>query len=246
MATASRPLWRPGFSGRGGLAPARLFRHLGRDHHPDPVRHACSKPGPRAGPPRPSSKLIGLQPADGPRSCAVRARWRSPSRMLRSATSWSSGRASGFPSTASSCSGKLGRGRVHDHRRERAGGQRARATRSSAATMNKTGSFEFQASRVGKETVLAQIVRLVREAQGSKAPIQRLADTIAGVFVPVVIDDRPADLRRLVRFRARAGADHGPAQLRGRPDHRLSLRPGPGHADRDHGRDRQGGRDTAS
>ena len=55
------------------------------------------------------------------------------------------------------------------------------------ATLNTSGSFEFRAVRVGQETVLAQIVRLVREAQGSKAPIQRLADVIAGVFVPVVI-----------------------------------------------------------
>ncbi|MGD0782655.1 MAG: copper-translocating P-type ATPase, partial [Candidatus Aminicenantales bacterium] len=55
------------------------------------------------------------------------------------------------------------------------------------ATLNKTGSFEFRAVKVGRDTMLAQIVRLVREAQGSKAPIQRLADVIAGVFVPVVI-----------------------------------------------------------
>ncbi len=55
------------------------------------------------------------------------------------------------------------------------------------ATLNKTGSFEFRAVKVGQETLLAQIIRLVREAQGSKAPIQRLADAIAGVFVPVVI-----------------------------------------------------------
>ena len=55
------------------------------------------------------------------------------------------------------------------------------------ATINKSGSFKFQASRVGKDTVLAQIVQLVQQAQGSKAPIQRLADRITGWFVPVVI-----------------------------------------------------------
>jgi P-type Cu+ transporter len=55
------------------------------------------------------------------------------------------------------------------------------------ATLNKTGSFKFQAMRVGKDTFLAQIVKLVQQAQGSKAPIQRLADQVTGWFVPVVI-----------------------------------------------------------
>jgi len=55
------------------------------------------------------------------------------------------------------------------------------------ATVNGTGSFRFEVTRVGGDTVLAQIIRLVEEAQGSKAPIQRLADKVASVFVPVVI-----------------------------------------------------------
>ncbi len=55
------------------------------------------------------------------------------------------------------------------------------------ASINKTGSFRFQASKVGKDTVLAQIIRLVEEAPGSKAPVQRLADKVAGFFVPAVI-----------------------------------------------------------
>ena len=55
------------------------------------------------------------------------------------------------------------------------------------ATLNKSGSFRFRATKVGKDTALAQIIRLVQEAQGSKAPIQRLADVIAGYFVPIVI-----------------------------------------------------------
>ncbi|NEQ53018.1 MAG: copper-translocating P-type ATPase [Leptolyngbya sp. SIO3F4] len=55
------------------------------------------------------------------------------------------------------------------------------------ATINKTGSFRFRAARVGKDTVLAQIVQLVKAAQGSKAPIQKLADQVTGWFVPVVI-----------------------------------------------------------
>jgi len=55
------------------------------------------------------------------------------------------------------------------------------------ATLNKTGSFTFEAIKVGRETVLAQIVRLVEQAQGSKAPIQRLVDKVAGVFVPIVL-----------------------------------------------------------
>ncbi|HEX8974346.1 MAG TPA: heavy metal translocating P-type ATPase [Patescibacteria group bacterium] len=54
-------------------------------------------------------------------------------------------------------------------------------------TVNKTGSFEFEATKIGSETALAQIIRLIEEAQGSKAPIQNFADKISAWFVPVVI-----------------------------------------------------------
>ena len=55
------------------------------------------------------------------------------------------------------------------------------------ATINKTGSFRFRATKVGRDTVLQRIVKMVQDAQGSKAPIARLADTISGIFTPVVI-----------------------------------------------------------
>ncbi|MCB1110160.1 MAG: copper-translocating P-type ATPase [Chlamydiia bacterium] len=56
-----------------------------------------------------------------------------------------------------------------------------------AGTLNKEGSLEIKATRLGKETSLGKIIRLVEEAQGSKAPIQRLADQISGIFVPIVL-----------------------------------------------------------
>ncbi|MCB0261410.1 MAG: heavy metal translocating P-type ATPase, partial [Calditrichaeota bacterium] len=55
------------------------------------------------------------------------------------------------------------------------------------ATINKTGSFKFKATKVGKDTALAQIIEMVQQAQSSKAPIQRVVDTVAGYFVPAVI-----------------------------------------------------------
>jgi len=56
-----------------------------------------------------------------------------------------------------------------------------------AGTINKTGYVKFRATKVGKDTVLSQIIKLVEEAQGSKAPIQRIVDRVAGIFVPAVI-----------------------------------------------------------
>lgn len=55
------------------------------------------------------------------------------------------------------------------------------------STINKHGSFKFKATNIGKETVLSQIIKLVEDAQGSKAPVQRLADKVSGIFVPTVV-----------------------------------------------------------
>jgi len=62
-----------------------------------------------------------------------------------------------------------------------------RGSQVTGGTINKQGLFRFEATRVGAETALAQVIRLVQEAQASKAPVQRLADKTAGVFVPIVI-----------------------------------------------------------
>ncbi len=55
------------------------------------------------------------------------------------------------------------------------------------ATINKFGTFKFEATKIGKDTALSQIIKMVEEAQGSKAPIQKIADRVSGIFVPVVI-----------------------------------------------------------
>jgi Cu+-exporting ATPase len=65
--------------------------------------------------------------------------------------------------------------------------EKSEGARVFGGTINKVGSFRLRALRIGKETALGQIIRLVEEAQGSKAPIQRLADKVASIFVPVVI-----------------------------------------------------------
>lgn len=64
---------------------------------------------------------------------------------------------------------------------------KSQGTKVFAGTVNQKGSFQFNAEKVGGDTILAHIIKMVQEAQGSKAPVQRLVDKIAGIFVPVVI-----------------------------------------------------------
>ncbi len=116
--------------------------------------------------------------------------------------------------------------------------EKAAGVRVTGGTVNGTGSVVVEAQRVGADTLLAQIVRLVGEAQRSRAPIQRLADTVSGWFVPIVIAVAIADLRDLGLGWSGAAAGARAGQRRGGADHRLPVRARPGDADVDHGRDR--------
>ena len=73
-----------------------------------------------------------------------------------------------------------------------------------AGTLNQTGSFVMRADKVGQDTLLSQIVQMVAKAQRSRAPIQRLADQVAGWFVPAVIAVAVAGVRGLGDVRAGA------------------------------------------
>lgn len=78
-----------------------------------------------------------------------------------------------------------------------------------AGTINQKGSFRFKALKVGKETVLAHIIQAVQEAQGSKAPVQKLVDKIAGIFVPVVLGIAIITLILWVMLGGDSGIVHG-------------------------------------
>jgi Cu2+-exporting ATPase len=78
-----------------------------------------------------------------------------------------------------------------------------------AGTINQKGSFQFTADKVGGDTVLAQIIKMVQEAQGSKAPVQKLVDKIAGIFVPVVMLIAVLSLIAWVIFGGENGFTHG-------------------------------------
>ena len=78
-----------------------------------------------------------------------------------------------------------------------------------AGTINQKGSFRFRAEKVGAATMLAQIIRMVQEAQGSKAPVQKLADKIAGIFVPAIIGIALLSFVLWLVFDPSGGMTHG-------------------------------------
>jgi P-type Cu2+ transporter len=78
-----------------------------------------------------------------------------------------------------------------------------------AGTINQTGSFQFKAEKVGNNTLLAHIIKKVQEAQGSKAPVQKLVDKIAGIFVPVVMAISLLSLAAWMIFGGNSGLTHG-------------------------------------
>ena len=110
------------------------------------------------------------------------------------------------------------------------------ATRSPARRSNAGGRLIVRATRVGADTALAQLARLVDEAQSGKAPVQRLADRVSAVFVPIVLVLAAGTL--LYWLATGAGAEAGVHRGRRGAGHRLPVRARPGHPDRAAGRHR--------
>ena len=221
-----------------GPRPPRLLRNLGRHHHPDQAGQDARIPhqGPhRRGDPqadRPAAQ-------DGPHP-ARRRREGNPARPgRRSATWWSCGRASVSRWTAGWSEGESA---VDE---SMLSGEPLPVDKRPGdpvvgGSINGQGYLVFEARAVGRDTVLAQIIRLVQEAQGSKAPIQALADRVAAVFVPAIIALAAGGVRPVVgRGRGFRRRDDPPG---GGAGHRLPVRARAGHPDGDHGGHRQGRR----
>src|SRR5690606_31951023 len=78
-----------------------------------------------------------------------------------------------------------------------------------AGTINQKGSFQFRATKVGGDTLLSQIIKMVQDAQGSKAPVQNLVDKIASIFVPIVLVIALLTLITWIIFGGESGFTHG-------------------------------------
>ena len=98
------------------------------------------------------------------------------------------------------------------------------------ATLNSTGAFQFRATRVGSDSLLSQIITLVQEAQGSKAPIQRLADVVSSYFVPAVLGLAAASFLFLASVGAETSRDIRFAGHGGGAHYRVPLCAGSGYS----------------
>ena len=110
--------------------------------------------------------------------------------------------------------------------------------RVTGGTLNGTGSFDMRVDRTGAETTLAQVVAMVADAQRSRAPIQALADTVSGYFVPAVIAVSLIAFVAWLFFGPAPQLAYALVAAVSRADHRLPVRARPRHADLDHGGDR--------
>ena len=113
--------------------------------------------------------------------------------------------------------------------------EKAAKDRVTGGTLNTSGSLLVRADRVGADTVLAQIVKMVAEAQRTRAPIQRVADRVAAYFVPAVVAGRSTLVHRLVVVGATSPPGLCVGECCGRAHHRVPMRPWSRHADGDHG-----------
>ncbi len=118
--------------------------------------------------------------------------------------------------------------------------EKAVGDRVTGATVNGSGTLVMRAERVGSETLLAQIVRMVSEAQRSRAPIQKLADRVSGYFVPIVVGRRALDVCRLGIRRTRTTNSTRPDRRGVGGNHRVPMRAGVGDSHVHHGGHRQG------
>ena len=218
---------------RHALARARPRGLLRRGSADRWISAAGQEPGRPRQAPRPGRARLAFAPAPGDRAphrgwrAGRRAARRDPARRQRSGSArraLSGGR--------NDCRRPHHGGRIDAHRRVHAARRAKSAGACWPARSTTTAPWSAGRESLGEATVLAQITRMVEQAQGSRAPMERLADRASSIFVPVVLGLALRHVCGLAHRRAFAAA--GAGQHRCRAGHRLSLRHGAGRARRAH------------